>query len=255
MKQQTQSDNIPPSGVRGLGLDILVFASHPDDAELSCGGTLIKHISAGKKCGIIDLTRGELGTRGTVTSRDAEAAEASRILGLSVRENLNFADGFFQNDKQHQTEVVKMIRKYQPEIILCNAISDRHPDHSRASQLVSVAAFLAGLIKVETSVDEKKQTAWKTKAIYHYIQDRYIKPDFVVDITDEMELKMQSVMAYKTQFFNPDSTEPSTAISTKEFVEFLHARAMEMGRQINVKYAEGFTAERFIGVKNLFDLL
>lgn len=238
-----------------MKLDILVFAAHPDDAELSCGGTIIKHIHHGKKVGIVDLTRGELGTRGNADIRDAEANEASKVLGIAARENLNFADGFFQNNKEHQLPIVSVIRKYQPEIILCNAVTDRHPDHGKAAQLVSDAAFLSGLIKVETMHNEKKQDAWKTKAMYHYIQDRFIKPDFVIDISDFMEKKMLAIKKYQSQFYDAASLEPETAISSKDFLEFLYSRAMEMGRHINVKYAEGFTVERFPAVNSLFNLI
>jgi bacillithiol biosynthesis deacetylase BshB1 len=238
-----------------MKLDILVFGAHPDDAELSCGGTILKHIHLGKKVGLIDLTRGELGTRGSAELRDQEAAEAGKILGISIRENLKFKDGFFLNDGAHQLSVVSMIRKYQPEIILCNAISDRHPDHGKGASLVSDSAFLAGLAKVETFLSEKKQPAWKTKAVYHYIQDRYIQPDFLVDISEFMEKKMEAIKAYRSQFYDPASSEPLTAISSKEFLEFLSGRAMEMGRQINTKFAEGFTVERFPAVNSLFDLV
>ncbi len=237
-----------------MKLDILIFSAHPDDAELSCGGTILKHIQQGKKVGMVDLTRGELGTRGTAELRDEEAKEAAKILGVSTRENLKFADGFFLNDKAHQLPVVSMIRKYQPEIILCNAVSDRHPDHGKAAQLVVDASFLAGLIKVETLLNGKKQETWKAKTVYHYIQDRYIKPDFAVDISEFIEGKMNSIKAFRSQFYNPDSAEPKTAISSKEFLEFLYSRSMEMGRQINAKYAEGFTTERTPGVNSLFDL-
>jgi bacillithiol biosynthesis deacetylase BshB1 len=237
-----------------MKLDILAFGAHPDDIELSCSGTILKHIQEGKKVGLIDLTRGELGTRGNAEIRVAEAKEAAKILGVSVRENLDFADGFFENNREHQLAVASIIRKYQPEIILCNAVTDRHPDHGKGGKLVSDSIFLAGLIKVETMSEGKKQDCWKTKAVYHYIQDRYIKPDFVIDISDFMEKKMEVIMAYRSQFFNPGSSEPDTAISSKEFLEFIQSRSMEMGRQINAKYAEGFTVERYLSVNSLFDL-
>jgi bacillithiol biosynthesis deacetylase BshB1 len=238
-----------------MKLDILAFGAHPDDVELSCSGTVLKHLGQGKKVGLVDLTRGELGTRGTAELRDAEAKEASKILGITARENLNFADGFFQNDRAHQLPVIAIIRKYRPEIILCNAVADRHPDHGRAARLVSDAAFFSGLIKVETTQEGKKQEAWKTKAVFHYIQDRYIRPDFVVDITAFMEKKMEAIKAFRSQFYNPESNEPDTPISSKDFLEFPHSRAMEMGRPINVKYAEGFTVERITAVNSLFDLI
>jgi bacillithiol biosynthesis deacetylase BshB1 len=238
-----------------MKLDILAFGAHPDDVELSASGTLISHIRKGFKCGIVDLTRGELGTRGNAEIREQEARRASEIIGIHARECLNMDDGFFQNDKFNQLAVVSMIRKYQPDIILSNAIMDRHPDHSRASALVSIAVFLSGLIRIKTSINNKEQERWQTKAHYHYIQDRYIKPDLVVDITEVWEKKMESVLAFSSQFYNPDSKEPGTAISGKDFLNFLEARAIESGRQIGVMYGEGFTAERFVGVKSLKDLL
>ncbi len=237
-----------------MKLDILAFGAHPDDIELSCSGTLFKHIQQGKKVGLIDLTQGELGTRGTAEIRISEAIEAAKILGVDIRENLNLADGFFENNREHQLKIVAAIRKFQPEIILCNAVTDRHPDHGKGAKVVSDAVFLAGLTKVETIHDGKKQEAWKTKAVYHYIQDRYIRPDFVIDISDFIEKKMEVVKAFRSQFYNPDSAEPETAISSKEFLEFIQGRSMEMGRKINVRHAEGFTTERVAGVKSLFDL-
>jgi bacillithiol biosynthesis deacetylase BshB1 len=238
-----------------MKLDILAFAAHPDDVELTCSGTILRSIHQGKKVGIVDLTRGELGTRGNAETRAKEAAEATKILGVSVRENLGFADGFLVNDQKHQLEVVRIIRKYQPEIILCNAVEDRHPDHGKASKLVSDASFLAGLFKVETLNENVLQEHWRTKAVYHYIQDRQLKPDFVVDITEFMELRMKAISAFKSQFFKPDSTEPQTPISTKDFQEYLYARATTFGRSIGVRYAEGFTVDRTPGVNSLFDLL
>lgn len=237
-----------------MKLDILAFGAHPDDVELSAAGVLISHINHGYKCGIVDLTRGELGTRGDADTRDREAAAAAQIMGISVRENLGMDDGFFTNDKEHQLEIVKMIRKYQPEIILCNAESDRHPDHGRASGLVSNSVFLAGLPKVETSFEEQDQKAWKVKSVYHYIQDRFLKPDVVVDISLHWDQKMDAIQAYKTQFYQPGAKGPQTAISTKEFLDFLAGRSAEMGRPAGFKYAEGFTVERYPGVKDLFNL-
>lgn len=234
-----------------MNLDILAFGAHPDDVELSASGTLINHIKKGYKCGIVDLTNGELGTRGNAVTRKSEAEAASKIIGLSARENLNMADGYFQNDEAHKLQIVRMIRKYRPKIILCNAIMDRHPDHGRASLLVSDSVFLSGLIKVETADSGNKQEPWRPEAVYHYIQDRSIKPDFVVDISEEWEQKMQSILAYKTQFYQPDATEPETAISTKEFLDFLKARSIELGRPAGYKYAEGFTVERTPGILDL----
>lgn len=237
-----------------MKLDILAFGAHPDDVELGCGATIAKEISKGKKVGIVDLTRGELGTRGTAETRDQEAKDAAKILGVAVRENLAFADGFFVNDKVHQLEVIKMIRKYQPEIVLCNAIDDRHIDHAKGSRLVSDACFLSGLIKIETSLDGLSQQKWRPKQVYHYIQWKNLEPDFTVDVTGFMATKMDAVLAYKTQFFNPDSKEPQTPISSKNFTDSINYRARDLGRLIGVEFAEGFTAERYIAVDGLFDL-
>ena len=237
-----------------MKLDLLVFAAHPDDAELACGGTMIRHIQEGRKVGIVDLTRGELGTRGNAELRQMEAAAASKIMGIAVRENLGFADGFFRSDREHQLGVISMIRKYRPEIIICNAIQDRHPDHGRASKLVSESNFYSGLKKVETVYEGKPQDCWRAKAVYHTVQDRYLKPDFAIDITDVMDKKMKAIHAYKSQFYSEVSSEPDTPISTKEFIDALFARAVEYGRPIGVKYAEGFLVERVPGVNSLFDL-
>ena len=237
-----------------MKLDILVFAVHPDDAELGCSGTILKHIALGKKVGIIDFTRGELGTRGTAETRDEEAADSAKILGLHVRENLRFKDGFFKNDEAHQLEVIKMIRKYQPEIILTNALHDRHPDHGRAGDLANDAIFLSGLIKIETELNGVKQEAWRPRLVLQYIQDRYIKPDVIIDVTAFIEQKLQSIRAFKTQFDSPDESEPQTYISSPEFMDFVMGRARELGKQIGVKYAEGFTSRKLLGVDNLFDL-
>lgn len=237
-----------------MKLDILAFGAHPDDVELACSGTIAAHIRNNFKVGVVDLTRGELGTRGNALIRDQEAMEAAKLLGLSVRENLNMEDGFFSQDRHHLQAVVQTIRKYQPAIILCNAVRDRHPDHGRAAKLVVEASFLAGLIKYETGDAGKKQEAWKTSAVYHYIQDRYGKPDFVVDITEDWEKKLTSIRAYKSQFHNPDSAEPATAISSPEFLEFIEARAREMGREAGVTFAEGFNTARYPLVSSLFDL-
>ena len=238
-----------------MKIDILAFGVHPDDVELSCAGTIAKHISLGKKVVIADLTRGELGTRGTAEIRDKEAEDAAKILGVSARENLNFKDGFFSNDEKHQLEIVKLIRKYQPEIILANAIDDRHPDHGRAAKLIDDACFISGLIKVETLLDGAKQNAWRPKAVYHYIQDRYIKPDFLVDISGFMKQKMDSYLAYKSQLYDKNSKEPATYISSQQFLDSITSRASEFGRIIGVEYAEGFCTHRLAGVKNLFDLI
>ncbi|WP_064965781.1 bacillithiol biosynthesis deacetylase BshB1 [Tenacibaculum ovolyticum] len=238
-----------------MKLDILAFGAHPDDVELGCAGTIAKEISLGNKVGIVDLTRGELGTRGSAELRDKEAAVAADILGVSVRENLGFADGFFKNDKEHQLAVIKMIRKYQPEIVLCNAIDDRHIDHPKGSKLVSDACFLSGLLKIETTLDGELQEKWRPKLVYHYIQWKNIEPDFVVDITGFMDKKEASVLAYSSQFFDPNSNAPETPITSKNFTDSINYRAKDLGRLIGVDYAEGFTSERYVAVENLSKLI
>ncbi len=238
-----------------MKLDILAIAAHPDDVELGCAGTLLVHLRAGRKVGVIDLTRGELGTRGSAAQRDREAADASRVLGLSVRENMGFADGFFENNREHQLKLIAAIRRYQPEIVITNAIEDRHSDHGRASKLVSDSCFLAGLVKIETYEKDACQAAWRPKMVYHFIQDRLLVPDLVVDVTDVWEQKLDSIRAYTSQFFDPASKEPETHISRPDFLNFIEARALELGHSIGVKYGEGFTKERNLGVRNLFDLL
>jgi bacillithiol biosynthesis deacetylase BshB1 len=239
-----------------MKLDILVLAAHPDDTELGCGGTVAKHIALGHKVGIVDFTRGELGTRGTVDSRKKEAADAADILGVSVRVNLGLKDGFFQNTKEDQLVVVRAIREYQPDIVLANAVYDRHPDHGKGAELAYDASFLAGLAKIETK-DEKgqPQPVWRPGAVYHYIQSMLIKPDFVVDITDYWDVKMKAVHAFKTQFHDPNSNEPETYISSPAFLRMLEARATELGHSIGVKYGEGFTVRRTIGVQNLKNII
>lgn len=237
-----------------MKLDILAFGAHPDDVELGCGATLAKEISTGKKVGVVDLTRGELGTRGSAEIRDKEAAKAAEILGVSVRENLRFKDGFFVNDEKHQLEIIKMIRKYKPEIVICNAIDDRHIDHGKGSKLVSDACFLSGLRRIETSLDEKVQTEWRPKLVYHYIQWKNIEPDFVVDVSGFMQKKIDAVMAYSSQFYDPNSKEPVSPIATKNFTESIEYRAKDLGRLVFVDYAEGFTVERYVAVNSLTDL-
>lgn len=238
-----------------MKLDILAIGAHPDDVELGCGATLAKEISLGKKVGILDLTQGELSTRGTIAIRQEEAKNAAEILGISMRENIGFADGFFVNDKTHQLEIVKIIRKYQPTIVLLNAISDRHIDHQKASELASAACFLAGLRKVETSIDGEDQETWRPKQVYHYIQWDDLKPDFVVDISDFIEIKMKAVKAFDSQFFNPESKEPNSPISSQNFIESVRYRAQNLGRLIGVSYAEGFTAARYVAVDSLDKLI
>jgi bacillithiol biosynthesis deacetylase BshB1 len=238
-----------------MKIDILAFGAHPDDVELGCGGTIAKEIANGKKVGIIDLTRGELGTRGTAESRFEEASSSAKILGVSFRENLGFADGFFVNDKEHQLEIIKVIRKYQPEIVICNAIQDRHIDHGKGSKLVSDACFLSGLVKIETNDETGElQKQWRPKQVYHYIQWKNLEPDFVVDISGFVETKMKSVLAYKTQFYDLNSKEPETPISSKNFTDSIAYRARDLGRLIGAEHAEGFNVERYAAVDSLFDL-
>ena len=238
-----------------MKLDILAIGVHPDDVELSCSGTLLKHIAMGKVCGILDLTCGELGTRGSGKLRLEEATNAAKILGISVRENANMADGFFENDITNKLQIVHFIRKYQPEIVLCNAVSDRHPDHGRAAQLVSEACFYSGLMKIHTLFNTFAQAQWRPKAVYHYIQDRQLKPDFVVDITPFIDKKMEAIAAFKSQFYNADSNEPESPISVKNFMEVQKGKMAVYGRDAGFDYAEGFIAERSIGVKDLFDFV
>lgn len=238
-----------------MKLDILAFGAHPDDVELGCGATIAKEISLGKKVGIVDLTRGELGTRGSADLRDEEAANAAKILGVSIRENLRFADGFFVNDKEHQLQIIKMIRKYKPEIVLCNAIDDRHIDHPKGSNLVSDACFLSGLTKIETDIKGEKQEKWRPKQVYHYIQWKNIEPDFVVDVSGFTDLKTKAVLAYSSQFFDPNSKEPETPITSKNFIDSINYRARDLGRLIGVDCGEGFNSERYVAVENLSKLI
>ncbi len=233
-----------------MKVDILAFGVHPDDVELGCSGTLIASIAQGKKVAIVDLTRGELGTRGSAETRDAEAADAAKIIGVQARENLKMADGFFQNDEEHQRKVITVIRKYQPEIVLCNAPEDRHPDHGRSAKLVSDAAFFSGLRKIETVYQNKKQEHWRPHYVFHYIQDRYLKPDFLFDVSDHFEQKLKAILCYGTQFNSTDNSEPQTYISTPDFLDVIKARALMFGKRIGVKYAEGYLTTKMIGVKN-----
>ena len=238
-----------------MKLDILVIAAHPDDAELGCGGTIAKHTAMGHNVGIVDLTRGELGTRGTPEKREHEAAESARILGVAARENLQLSDGFFRNDQESQRVVIRAIRKYQPKILIANAIYDRHVDHAKGANLAYDASFLSGLVKVETlDEDGRKQTPWRPEAVYHYVQSQFIAPDFVVDISAQWDVKMKAIKAFRSQFFDPSSKEPETYISKPGFMKMLEARAVEYGHAIGADYGEGFTVRRFIGVRNLFDL-
>lgn len=239
-----------------MKLDILVFAAHPDDVELGAGGTIAKHVSMGHKVGIVDFTRGELGTRGTPEIRAKEAADAGNILGVSVRENLGLKDGFFQNDPEHQMAVIRAVRKFQPSIVIGNAVYDRHVDHGKGASLAYDASFLAGLQKIETLDDAgNRQQPWRPKAVYHYIQSQLLKPDFIVDISGFWEIKMAAIKAFKSQFFDPHNTEPQTYISNPAFMRMLESRAQEFGHSIGVEYGEGFTVRRDPGIRSLFDLL
>lgn len=238
-----------------MKLDILAIGAHPDDVELCCGGTVIKQVKLGNKVGILDLTKGELGTRGTEAIRKEEAANAAEILGVEVRKNLGLADGFFENNKANQLEVIKVIRQYQPDIVLANSLEDRHPDHGRAAKLLEDACFLSGLRMIETQLKDKPQSAWRPKAIYHYIQSYFMEPDFVVDVSDHLEQKLEALKAFKSQFYDPESKEPETFISTQGFMEAVIGRASVLGKSIGVKYGEGFISKRRLGVKDVFDLV
>lgn len=239
-----------------MQVDILAIGVHPDDVELSCAGTLLSHLALGRTAAILDLTEGELGTRGSAPLRLKEAANAARILGISERVNLGIPDGFFEPCEDYKRRIVRIIRKYRPTIVLANTVDDRHPDHGRAARLICDACFLAGLLKVETLDKEgNKQERWRPKAIYHYIQDKLLLPDLVVDITPFLDKKMESIMAYKSQFYDPDNREPSSPISSLEFLDYIKARASVHGRQIGVPYGEGFTVNRTIGTGDLFALI
>ncbi|NHF60241.1 bacillithiol biosynthesis deacetylase BshB1 [Flavobacteriaceae bacterium TP-CH-4] len=240
-----------------MKLDILAFGAHPDDVELGAGATVAKEVANGKKVGIVDLTRGELGTRGSAGIRDQEAEASAKILGVAVRENLEFADGFFVNDKPHQLEIIKMVRKYRPEIVLCNAVNDRHIDHAKGSSLVSDACFLSGLVKIDTKFagEEEWQEPWRPKQVYHYIQWKNLEPDFVVDVSDHIGKKREAILAYSSQFYDPKSDEPETPITSKNFIDSIIYRARDLGRLVGVEYAEGFTVERFVAVDSLDKLI
>lgn len=238
-----------------MKLDILAFGVHPDDVELSCAGTLMTEMAHGKKVGIIDLTRGELGTRGTPHTRKEEAEEAARIMGIEVRENLGMRDGFFLNDEAHQLQIIRKLRQYQPEIVLCNAVEDRHPDHGRSSRLVSDSCFLSGLRKITTELEGVEQQAWRPKYVFHYIQDRYLNPDFVVDVSAVFDRKVQAIRAYGTQFHNPELDEPQTYISTPGYLDSVIYRHKMFGKMIGVDYAEGFVTEKMVGIRTFDSLI
>jgi N-acetylglucosamine malate deacetylase 1 len=238
-----------------MTIDLLAFGAHPDDVELSCAGVLHAEKAKGKTTGIIDLTQGELGTRGSIETRYEEASAAAKILNVDIRENLKMADGFFKNDETHQRQIINILRKYQPEIIICNAPEDRHPDHGKGANLINDAAFLSGLMKIETLENGIVQKPWRPKYVFHYIQDRYLKPDFVVDITDSFEQKMESIRAYKTQFYDPQSKDGNqTYISAPAFLDSIVERAAMFGKMIGVQYGEGFISKKMIGI-NSFDAI
>jgi len=236
-------------------LDILAFGAHPDDVELGCAGTLLVAVAEGKKVGIIDLTKGELGTRGTTSQRLKEAQLAAEVMGIGVRENLGLADGFFENNKENQFVIIEIIRKYQPSVILCNAPEDRHPDHGRAAQLVSEAAFLSGLVKIQTSYNGQVQAAWRPTQVFHYIHSRNLTPNFVIDISAFIDKKMEAIVAHSSQFYNPNSTEPDTFISGNAFLEFVKGRAKELGHSIGVDYAEGFITQKLLGIRSFDSII
>ena len=236
-------------------LDILAFGAHPDDIELGCGGTIIKEIDSGKSVGIIDLTRGELGTRGTPELRDKESASAAEVMGVKIRENLGFKDGFFQNDEEHQIQVIKIIRKYKPKIVLCNAKDDRHIDHPKGADLVSDACFLSGLEKVKTKLDGKTQQSWRPSNVYHYIQWKISSPDFIVNISGFENIKMDAIKCYSSQFYNPNSKESETLISKKNFLDTIFNRSLDLGRLIGVDHAEGFISNKIVGAESINDLI
>lgn len=239
----------------GQQADILAIGVHPDDIELGCSGTLLLHAAQGERIVLLDLTQGELGSRGTIETRKTEAAEAAKIMGIETRVNLKFRDGFFHNDEAHQLELIKQIRRFRPRIIIGNAYHDRHPDHGRASELIETACFLSGLRQIQTEWEGQTQTAWRPARLLHYIQDRYIRPDLIVDISSTMEQKIEAILAYRTQFnVNSPDAAPATYISRPEFLQQIRARAIEMGHKIGVTYGEGFTSKAFIGLKDLNSL-
>lgn len=238
-----------------MKLDVLAIGAHPDDVELGCSGTLINEVKRGKKVGIIDLTQGELGTRGTIETRYQEAADAAKVMGVHVRENLKMRDGFFVNDEAHQLKLISAIRKYRPEIVIGNILDDRHPDHGKAGNLIYDSCFLSGLRQVKTTDEQgREQEKWRPKYLFHYIQDRFYEPDLIVDISDVWEQRMASIKAYRTQFHDPNSTEPQTYLSNPEFLDAITGRARLLGKRIGVQFAEGFISKKNIGIRN-FDAL
>lgn len=248
---------LPPEffQTKQMKLHILAIGAHPDDVELGCTGTLINHIKKGQQTGILDLTEGELGSRGTITTRHDEAQNAARLSGVHIRHNLKMADGFFKNDPGHQLQIIPYLRHYRPDIVLANALEDRHPDHGRAGKLIADACFLSGLRKIKTTWEGKPQDAWRPKRVFHYIQDRFTTPDFIVDISDSFALKMEAIQCFKTQFFTDDSDEPETYISKSGFLEKIKARAYQLGQRIGVEYGEGYNCLSDLGISSLDNLI
>lgn len=238
-----------------MKLDILAIAAHPDDVELSCAGTLMVHAQQGMKVGIVDLTQGELGTRGTPEGRLIEAQDACKLMGVHVRENLGLADGFFQNNKEDQLKVIRAIRKFKPDIVLANAMDDRHPDHGRAGKLIADSCFYAGLRKIETEENGVPQEAWRPKQVFHFMQDRYLQPDFVIDITSVIDKKIEAIKCFKTQFLAAKDHEPQTYISSPEFFESVLYRAKMLGKMVGVAYAEGYTSAKMLGLRSMKDFI
>ncbi|MCA0429328.1 MAG: bacillithiol biosynthesis deacetylase BshB1 [Bacteroidetes bacterium] len=238
-----------------MKIDILAIGVHPDDVELSCAGTILKHIALGKTVGILDLTLGELGTRGNSELRTKEALNAAKLLGVSFRKQLSLKDGFFENNQSNLIPIIEIIRETKPEIVLANAVLDRHPDHGRAAKLTADACFYSGLSKIETVINKQQQIPWRPKALYHYIQDNYMEPDLVIDVTNFIDKKFAAINAFESQFFNPNSTEPITPISGEHYLDFVKSKMNVFGRAIGAQYAEGFIKSRTIGVNNLFDLI
>lgn len=239
-----------------MKLDILVFSAHPDDAELACAGTIARYARQGKKVGVIDLTRGEMGTRGTEELRKKEALDSAEILGLAIRENLELADAFFVNDREHQLKLVRQIRRYRPEIVLANAPEDRHPDHGRAGKLALDSCFISGLRKVETELNGVAQEAWRPRLFLHYLQDKLLKPDILIDISETIDVKIASIKAFKSQFHNKEYTsqEPQTYISTPQFLDVITGRSAEFGKLIGTAHAEAYISPKWLGVDDLFHL-
>ena len=234
-----------------MKLDVLAIGSHPDDVELGCSGTLIMEIKRGKKIGIIDLTQGELGTRGTIQTRYSESEVASKIMGISVRENLKMRDGFFQNDEAHQLQLISRLRKFRPEIVIGNILEDRHPDHGRGGALIYDACFLSGLRQIKTNDQGHEQEQWRPKMLLHYIQDKFFEPDIILDVSEVWDQRMEAIRAYKTQFYDPNSKEPASYLSNPDFIEALQSRARLLGKRIGVQYGEGFLSKKSIGIHNL----